>query len=366
MNKIQSMLCLSMAMAFMATNTFAQERGFNEEEQEQQEQMEQTDPTMEQDPNMDYEDPAVPQEEHAIPREEQESREYTDPQARETEDPEMMESDDPNAMETADPNAMETEDPDMMESDDPNAMDTEDPNAMENKDPEMKNQENTQMSDTDTPVTEDKSMDAAAENTAGTTSLTFKTSGEVNVASWPEASQKAVKEVTKKYGQPDGVTEQELIWNDAGVWKRIRISKEETEHKFPIAHTDMMEMTIMHDVPEDKMDELGEFDGSVSFDRTQGFLSARCDLEANNILALNLAHDIINDKKTVEEARTAYAEAIKEMMNGGKPEYQQKLMFETEANAADPDENTTGLTKKEVMKKMKKDKKGKKEAKDNN
>lgn len=174
-----------------------------------------------------------------------------------------------------------------------------------------------------------------------------------NIKDWPEASQKAVEEITKKYGEPSGITSSELIWNDAGVWKTIRISKEETKHNFPIEHTDMMQMTIMHEVPEDKMDELGAFDGSVTFDRTQGFLSARCDLEANNLLALNLAHDIITDKKTVEEARKAYANAIKEMMNGGKPEYQQKLTFSTEKDAADPDQNTTGLTKKEVMAKMK-------------
>jgi hypothetical protein len=40
--------------------------------------------------------------------------------------------------------------------------------------------------------------------------------------------------------------------------------------QFPVEHTDMMQTTIMYNVPEDKMDDLGMFDGSVTFDRTQG------------------------------------------------------------------------------------------------
>jgi hypothetical protein len=191
-------------------------------------------------------------------------------------------------------------------------------------------------------------------NTPGENPKALTNVAEIDLNSWPEASRKAVEEVTGKYGEPDGVTEKELTWYDAGVWKRIRISSQETDHEFPIKHTDMLEMTIQYDVPEDKMDELGAFDGSITFDKTQGFMSARCDMEKNNFLALNLAHDIIEDKKTVEEARTAYAYAIKEMMNGGTPEYQQGLTFSPEPQAGDPGENTTGLTKKEVMKKMKK------------
>lgn len=176
---------------------------------------------------------------------------------------------------------------------------------------------------------------------------------EVDVKNWPEASKMAVMKTTEAYGKPTGITEEELIWSEVGPWKKIRISKEESKHSFPLEHTDMLQMTVMYDVPEDKMDELGQFDGSVTFDRTQGFLSARCDLEANNFLALNLANDIITDKKTVEEARKAYADIIKEKMNGGNPEYLQKLTFASQDNAADPDENTMGMTKKEMMKKMK-------------
>ncbi len=175
-----------------------------------------------------------------------------------------------------------------------------------------------------------------------------------NVSQWPEASRMAVAEITKKYGKPSGVTPEELIWMNKGVWKKICINKMESKHSFPIEHTDMMQQTISYKVPEDKMDDLGKFDGSVTFDRTQGTMSARCDVEGNNFLALNLANDIVTGKKTVEEARIAFADIVKEKMNGSNPAYMQKLMFATQGNVADPDKNTTGLTKAEVMKAVKK------------
>jgi len=179
------------------------------------------------------------------------------------------------------------------------------------------------------------------------------------IGKWPEASQMAVAEITGKYGKPDGITADELIWMNKGDWKKICINKKETKHSFPVEHTDMMQQTINYNVPEGKMDQLGRFDGSITFDRTQGTMSARCDMEGNNMLALNLANDIVTGKKTVEQARDAYADIVKEKMNGGSPEYMMKLTFSQHQNAADPDKNTTGLTKEDVMNGIKKNMAGK-------
>ncbi len=48
--------------------------------------------------------------------------------------------------------------------------------------------------------------------------------------------------------------------------------------------------------------------------RTDGEISAKCDFEGANFLALNLAHDIITGKKTVQAARDFYTKAIKEFV----------------------------------------------------
>ena len=54
---------------------------------------------------------------------------------------------------------------------------------------------------------------------------------------------------------------------------------------------------------QDQLDELARFNGSLVAERTRGTLTARCDSEAMNFLAINLANDIVTGKRTVEEAR---------------------------------------------------------------
>jgi len=164
-----------------------------------------------------------------------------------------------------------------------------------------------------------------------------------DLKSWPMASQGAIKEQMGLYGKPDEITPTMAIWYNNGPWKQTVITKMESKHDFPKTHTDCMEQCISYKVPLDKYDDLAQFDGSVTVDRTQGLLAARCDKEENNFLALNLAHDVITGKKSVEEARKAYGEMIKMAMSGNKPEYMKKLMFSSNMNAADPDMNTVGM-----------------------
>ncbi len=161
--------------------------------------------------------------------------------------------------------------------------------------------------------------------------------------SWPMSSQMAAKEMMDKYGKPDEATPTMLVWNNKGIWKKTIVSKEESTHNFPKMHHDCMEQTINYRVSPEKYTELGMFDGSINVDRTQGLISARCDKEENNLLALNLAYDIIMGKKTVEAARKAYGENIMNAMKGNKGEYMKKLMFSSNMSAPDPDVMTIGM-----------------------
>ncbi len=176
------------------------------------------------------------------------------------------------------------------------------------------------------------------------------TENTVDVENWPKASQMAVEEMTNKYGKPDVIDEEVVAWMNKGMWKTIHVNKKESKHSFPIEHTDMMEQCISYKVPVSKMDDLGKFDGSITFDRTQGLMCARCDVEANNLLALNLANDIVTGKASVKTARRMFANIVKEKMNGGNPVYMQKLTFAPHSSPADPDLNTTGLSKDDMKK----------------
>ncbi len=120
-----------------------------------------------------------------------------------------------------------------------------------------------------------------------------------DIKSWPEASQMAAKDMMDKYkyGKPNETTPHMLIWYNNGPWKKTTIYDVETRHIFPVDHTDVMEQVIDYKVPSNKFSALAEYDGSVSVHRTDGEISAKCDMEGANFLALNLANDVITGKK---------------------------------------------------------------------
>ncbi|MFD2515823.1 hypothetical protein ACFSRY_18265 [Pontibacter locisalis] len=162
------------------------------------------------------------------------------------------------------------------------------------------------------------------------------------VKDWPETAKMAANNTMEKYGQPHGITPHMLVWHDTGPFKRTIVYKEEVQHDFPMPHKDVLEQFVNYQVPADKFDELAMYDGSVIAERTKGELSARCDKEGANILALNLADDIIKDKRTVDEARQFYADAIMQMLEGQAPAYMQSLQFS-------PPTQNVGFTDKTVM-----------------
>ena len=68
-------------------------------------------------------------------------------------------------------------------------------------------------------------------------------------------------------------------------------------------------------------------------------MSARCDKEEMNYLALNLANDIVTGKRSVEDARAFYAKTAKAFKNGEKHPYTRRLQFKVDGSGtADRDE----------------------------
>jgi len=152
--------------------------------------------------------------------------------------------------------------------------------------------------------------------------------GKPDISGWPEASQMAAKAMMDKYGEPNESTPRMLVWYNNGPWKRTIIYDQEVKHIFPVDHVDVMEQTIDYKVPPNKATDVISYDGSVTIRRTDGELSAKCDKEGANFLAINLANDVITGKKSVSEARAFYATTIKEfaLQNKMSP-YLESLQF---------------------------------------
>ena len=170
--------------------------------------------------------------------------------------------------------------------------------------------------------------------------------GEVEriIETWPPAPKKVAEETMKKYGVPNEATPTLLIWHDSGPWKRTIITSDETAHDFPTPHTDYISQTLNYDVPVEKLPELAEFDGSLIVHRTAGQVTASCDTEGANLLAVNLMHEIVTGKRTVEEARNELAEQQAAWVMNREAPYTERLHF------AHRSESETGYLDEPVMK----------------
>ena len=160
---------------------------------------------------------------------------------------------------------------------------------------------------------------------------------------WPKAAREAVKFMTGKYGPPAAITADAALWSQAGPWKRTIVFRAEVPHRFPMPHTDVMQQWIDYRAPPSVYDELARYDGSVVLERTSGEISARCDKEAANFLALNLADEIVKGKTSVDAARKKYGEQIMAMKAGKPAPYTEKLLFTVTGGTQDPDEPLTDM-----------------------
>lgn len=172
------------------------------------------------------------------------------------------------------------------------------------------------------------------------------------IAEWKEKPREVARFMLDKYGAPQEVTDQRLIWHNNGPWKRSELINEEIDHNFPLPHKDMLLQVVEYKVPADKFDELAAFDGSVIVDRTRGEIGARCDKEAANTLALNLAHEVITGKRSVQEARKTYGEQVVALVSGEEAPLTAQLNFQPQQNAGFEDKTILAESTVQKLKQM--------------
>jgi hypothetical protein len=160
---------------------------------------------------------------------------------------------------------------------------------------------------------------------------------------WPKEPRESAESLIEYYGEPDEATPSFLIWFErARPWKRTVVSRQSVRHDFPSTHMDHVEQTIDFRVPVGQVDALAAYDRSVIVDGTRGELSARCGGTSKNFLAINLAVDIIEGRRSVEEARRVYAEVAKRFDEGDKDRLTQEFTFDLpDGDTADPDQPVT-------------------------
>lgn len=163
------------------------------------------------------------------------------------------------------------------------------------------------------------------------------------IVEWPDAPKMVARQMLEQYGAPNEATPTKLFWYRNGPWKRTIVTSDVIVHNFPTSHSDFLTQYIDYRVPIDKVEEIARLDGSCLVDRTAGEAAARCDSESANVLTLNLMHDIVTGKTSVEEARQAFAENAAAYAMGRPAPYAERFQFDVpHGGTQDLDESMIG------------------------
>jgi hypothetical protein len=152
---------------------------------------------------------------------------------------------------------------------------------------------------------------------------------------WPDSSIAAAKEMIEKYGDPQETTSDSLIWRNVAPFKEIIVHKEVYSHRFPLLHQNSLEHVVDYRAPIGKIDDVWRYNGSIVLNQTQGEMSSYAENEAMNVLALNLAHQVMAGKMSADAARITFGKETMSYLNGNKTAYTQVLNFGSQFNTAD-------------------------------
>lgn len=145
---------------------------------------------------------------------------------------------------------------------------------------------------------------------------------------WPSAQRNVADQMIAKYGFPNEATPTKLFWYQNGPWKRTELSSDVVVHNWPTVHSDFLTQVIDYRVPPEMFHLIAQFDGSILLDRTKGEVAARCDSESANVLGMNMVHEIVTGKRTVEEARETATENTVAYNLGRSAPYAERILFE--------------------------------------
>src|SRR5262249_36521961 len=118
-----------------------------------------------------------------------------------------------------------------------------------------------------------------------------------------------------------------LVWIANGPWQKTVVYKTAWLHYVGKRDTDYLEQTAADRIPSGKIADLKRFDRRIEVDPVHGLLTARSESEALNFLTLNLAEEIARGRRSVEDAREAYARIERLSKSGKSSAYAEGLLF---------------------------------------
>jgi hypothetical protein len=152
------------------------------------------------------------------------------------------------------------------------------------------------------------------------------------IRTWPAPEKAAAGAMMAKYGRPSQFDRRTMVWFNNGTWKRTIVYRSPLHLAGKKPSKDFLQQTIGYIVPFDRLAALKEFSKDLEVSTTAGEMSFASDRESTNLLALNLADEIVVGKRDVAQARTFFIKTERLAASGKSSPYLEKLGFEVDNN----------------------------------
>jgi hypothetical protein len=120
-----------------------------------------------------------------------------------------------------------------------------------------------------------------------------------------------VKDLTKKLGAPNELTNKRAVWYNKDGFKRIEVKDEFILHCCPEPHYDYVYSTIDLHVPKKFVRVFAESSESILIDLLKNEVSARCAGLSPNAVTLNYVLDVVSGR--VEGSKEEYEKRIRQL-----------------------------------------------------
>ena len=144
---------------------------------------------------------------------------------------------------------------------------------------------------------------------------------------WPSAAL-AARGMIEKYGVPDEVRPDYLVWRGNGPWART-VVRNVTPPYGPDPDPGVVEQAVSYPLTPVQAAAVESFDRRLSYERGVRELAARSGREEVNFLRLNLADDVVNRRMTPEQAKGLHSRLLELERSGKASPYLEGLRFST-------------------------------------
>lgn len=152
------------------------------------------------------------------------------------------------------------------------------------------------------------------------------------IAAWPEKARLLAAAMIQEYGAPDEVNVAELTWRHSHPWTMLVVFRDAQSAEHP---NNLLE-ALAYEVPLRRWRALNAFDRGVGYDPVRKELVARAETEGRNILAVNLADEIVRGRMSPSEAAAFYDRVVELARDGKNSSSMSRFQFLPALRAAAP------------------------------